>query len=168
MSQMSACSSRVKRVRWWWTAQLLVAGLILGPSGAVAAEPAAAELEFFEKKIRPLLVKHCYECHGGEDVEAGLRLDSSQGWLRGGDNGPAIVPGKPDESLLIQAIRYGGDFEMPPKEKLPDEAIKLFEQWVGRGAPAPREADETIKRSSAIDVLEGRNFWAYRPVADDP
>jgi hypothetical protein len=131
-----------------------------------AAEPAVADLEFFEKRIRPLLVKHCHECHGGKDVEAGLRLDSSQGWLRGGDNGPAIVPGKPDESLLIQAIRYGGDYEMPPNGKLPDEAIKHFEQWVARGAPAPQMADETIKRPSRIDIEEGKKFWAYRPVSN--
>jgi hypothetical protein len=138
------------------------------PCRCPAAEP-AADLEFFEKRIRPLLVKHCHECHGGgKSVEANLRLDSSQGWLVGGDNGPAIVPGKPEESLLILAIRYGGDFEMPPEGKLPDEAIKLFEQWVSRGAPAPKAADEKAKRPSRIDIEEGKKFWAYQPVAQPP
>jgi hypothetical protein len=152
-------------------------GFALVPRLGFSAEPGAADLEFFEKKIRPLLVKHCYECHGGDEVEAGLRLDSSRGWLGGGDNGPAIVPGKPDESLLIRAIRYGGDFEMPPEGKLPDTAIELFEQWVARGAPAQTAVDVTIKRSAAgtgkasgtrIDLEEGRKFWAYQPVANPP
>jgi hypothetical protein len=143
---------------------LATAVLLLAPSRVSAAAPAAADLEFFEKRIRPLLIKHCHECHAGEKIEAGLRLDSSVGWLRGGDNGPAIVPGKPDESLLIQAIRYGGDFEMPPSGKLPGEAIKLFEQWVARGAPAPKTNDERIKRTPSIDIQDGKDFWAYQKV----
>lgn len=142
--------------------------LLLIPSLSFATEPAAADLEFFEKRIRPLLVKHCHECHAGKEIEAGLRLDTSGGWLRGGDNGPAIVPGKPDESLLIQAIHYGGDLEMPPTGKLPDEAIKLFEQWVTRGAPAPKTKDEGIKRPSRIDIEERKKFWAYQPVIQPP
>jgi hypothetical protein len=154
------------------TAIAVTLGVVLSfaalPRLVSAAEPSAADLEFFEKRIRPLLVNHCSECHGDGEIEAGLRLDSSQGWLVGGDNGPAIVPGKPDESRLIRAIRYGGDLEMPPEGKLPAETIKLFEQWVTRGAPAPKATDETIKRQSGINLQEGRKFWAYQPVADPP
>ena len=97
-------------------------------------EASPADLEFYEKKIRPLFIKHCHECHGGgKTLEANLRLDSQQGWLTGGDRGPALVPGKPDKSLLIRAIRHAGDLEMPPNGKLPDATIKLFEEWIARG-----------------------------------
>jgi hypothetical protein len=146
---------------------LAVAYVTLAPRRCSAAEPSSRDLGFFEKKIRPLLVKHCYECHGGGTmVEANLRLDSREGWLHGGDTGPAIVPGEPEESLLMRAIRYGGDFEMPPKGKLPDEAIKLFEEWIARGAPAPKGTGERVTRPETIDLNAGRQFWAYRPVTN--
>ena len=92
---------------------------------ATAASAAAADeagIEFFEKKIRPVLVERCHECHSATGkVKAGLRLDHAEGWLRGGDSGPAVIPGKPDESPLIKAIRYTKlEFEaMPPKSALP-------------------------------------------------
>mgnify|MGYP003704391197 CR=1 FL=1 len=102
-----------------------------------------AGIEFFEKKIRPVLVERCHECHAATGkVKAGLRLDHAEGWLRGGDSGPAVIPGKPDESPLIKAIRYTKlEFEaMPPKSALPKEEVALLEDWVRRGAPAPAEA----------------------------
>ncbi len=129
---------------------ILVATLAvaLNSRTAVSAELSLADLEFFEKKIRPQLVKHCHECHGaGKTLEANLRLDSQQGWLTGGDRGPALVPGKPDKSLLIRAIRHAGDLEMPPDGKLPDATIKLFEEWIA-GAPAPLDKT-SISKSAA-------------------
>jgi len=136
-----------------------------------AAEPSAADLEFFEKRVRPILVEHCYECHRGEKPKGNLRLDSAAGWLAGGDSGAAIEPGKPDDSLLIHAIRHDGQSaEMPPSAKLPGEKIQTLEEWVTRGAPAPRapagEAPSSAKRE--IDLVAGRQFWAYQPLKTHP
>ena len=96
-----------------------------------------AELEFFEKQVRPLLVASCSECHGDEKQSNELRLDSREAMLKGGERGPAIVPGKPNESLLIQAVRQSGELEMPPDGKLADEQIAILEHWVEIGAPWP-------------------------------
>jgi hypothetical protein len=124
----------------------------------------AAELDFFETRIRPVLVEHCYECHAADaDVlQGGLLLDSREGLLAGGDSGPAAVPGKPAESLLLEALRYES-FEMPPDGKLPDELIADFERWIERGAPDPRVGGVTPLRPG-IDIEEGRKFWCFQPI----
>ena len=125
-------------------------------------------LEFFEKEVRPLLVEHCYECHsaGAEKLKGGLYLDSREGWMKGGDTGPALVPGQPDRSLLIEAVRYGNaDLEMPPKNKLADRHIAILEKWVSVGAPDPREEPVVPQaKRSGMTVEEGRQFWCYRPI----
>ncbi|MEM7783132.1 MAG: DUF1549 domain-containing protein, partial [Planctomycetota bacterium] len=122
-----------------------------------------AEIEFFESKIRPLLVEHCLDCHGANaaKVRGGLRLTSRKEMLKGGDSGPAIVLGNLDESLLIESIRYDG-FEMPPKGKLPPEEIEAFEKWVSMGAPDPRTAS-SAPIFKAPTILEGKKFWAFQP-----
>jgi len=133
---------------------------------SVADETAApADVEFFEKQVRPLLVEHCYECHSATKAKGNLRLDAAESWLRGGDSGPAVVPGKPDESLLVSAINRDG-LEMPPAGKLSDEAISLLESWVKRGAPAPRQATSPgpTPTQRTIDIEAGRKFWAYQAV----
>ena len=126
----------------------------------------AAHLEFFEAKIRPVLVKHCYECHSAEaeELEGGLALDSAAAVLAGGDSGPALVPGKPKESLLLDALNYG-DIEMPPDGRLPKEVIADFERWIEMGAPDPRKGGQAppVARRT-IDIDEGRKFWAFQPV----
>src|ERR1700722_8240747 len=86
------------------------------PTGAGKLDP--AEEAFFESKVRPVLVEHCLECHGAEKSKGSLRLDARASMLKGGDAGPAVVPGKPEESTLVEAIRYDGDVQMPPKGKL--------------------------------------------------
>jgi hypothetical protein len=145
---------------------VIIAAWLIGGGQLCAGEPSTSELEFFEKHIRPLFVEHCYECHGGAEVQAGLRLDASSGWLEGGDSGKAIVPGDPNVSLLVQAIRYGGRIEMPPSGKLPDDKIALLERWVARGASAP---SEPVKQKSAgINPKFGRDHWAYQPVKQSP
>lgn len=133
-----------------------------------AAEPDTAGMTLFEKRIRPLLVEHCYECHSSEKkIKGGLRLDDRAAWEKGGDSGAAIVPGKPDESLLIEALRHEGSLKMPPKGRLPDAAIRDFEQWVKLGAPDPRRADAPKPgRSAEIDFDAGRRHWSYQPVAN--
>jgi hypothetical protein len=104
-----------------------------------------AERAFFEAKIRPVLVDHCYRCHSpqAKEVEGGLLLDNRASFRKGGLDGPVIVPGNPDASLLIQALRYGNkDLAMPPDDgggKLPDSVIHDFETWVRMGAPDPRD-----------------------------
>ena len=133
------------------------------------AEPSAEEIEFFEKKIRPALVKHCYECHSteGEKVKGGLLLDTREGSRLGGDTGAAVVPFKPQESLLITAIHYDdGDLEMPPKYKLDDAVIADFEEWIAMGAPDPREKKTEGKTpqlyTNTIDLEKGSEHWAYQ------
>jgi hypothetical protein len=143
----------------------LAAALVsLGQSGAIATEPNSAKgVEFFEKKVRPLLVKNCYECHAEKKQQGSLRLDSREGWAKGGDSGPAIVPGEPDNSVLMQALRYEG-YEMPPSGKLKPEEIAIFEQWIKMGAPDPRKAAApAVAASKATDIEAGRQHWAYQP-----
>src|SRR5437870_13700235 len=123
-----------------------------GALGGAAARGAAADTEFFEKRIRPLLTERCIECHSPEHkVKGGLRLDSREGWQTGGDSGPAIVPGKPDDSLLITAVRYRDkDLKMPPKKKLSADEVTALEQWVKAGAQDPRVALAGAKKQTGL------------------
>ena len=127
-----------------------------------AADFKANEIEFFENKVRPLLVEHCLQCHGNTDekVRGGLRLTSRAEILAGGDSGPAVIAGKPDESLLISSVHYE-DFEMPPKGKLKDPDIATLEQWIEIGLPDPRSA-EIAPQPKAIDIAKGKEFWAFK------
>ncbi len=125
-------------------------------------------LEFFEKEVRPLLVKRCFECHDGSVTKGGLSLALAHGWQTGGDSGPAIVPGKPDESLLIRSIRYTDeDYLMPPKKKgkLPDEEIAILTKWVAMGAPDPRTGTEVL---GGMTVDEAKTWWAFQPLPEPP
>src|SRR5688572_11019864 len=122
-------------------------------------------VEFFEKKIRPLLVEHCYKCHSAESekLKGGLRLDSREGVLKGGESGPAIVPGDPDKSLLIKAVRYADkDLQMPPEGmKLSEAQIADLVAWVNMGAPDPRA---TEARASGTVAAQAKTWWAFQPV----
>lgn len=121
-------------------------------------------VEFFENKIRPVLITHCYECHseGAEEIGGALLLDSKDGMMVGGDSGPAIDPGDADASVLISAIRYESS-EMPPKGKLPEKVIHDFEMWIDAGAIDPRKANSSPKpRPESVDLQAGRQFWAFR------
>ncbi|MSR66152.1 MAG: DUF1553 domain-containing protein [Pedosphaera sp.] len=138
---------------------------------AVARPGSAAEGEdFFEKKIRPLLVEHCYECHsaGSKKLKGGLRLDTREGVLKGGESGPVLVPGEPERSRLIESVRYKNrDLQMPPKTRLSTAQVADLEKWVKLGAPDPR-TEFTLKpaRKLGMSFDEGRQFWAYQPVAN--
>ena len=147
----------------------LAAGLSLCLSvAATAGEPTPADVAFFESRIRPLLVAHCGECHGGDELQGGLRLDGRAALLAGGDSGPAVVPGDAAGSLLIGAVRWES-YEMPPDGKLPDTAVADLERWIDLGAPWPagRESTGSHAPPSAFD-LEARRaaHWAWRPVRD--
>jgi len=140
----------------------LVLIVVFGVAFVRAAEPVKKNVAFFEKRIRPVLVKHCYGCHSrsAKIVKGGLLLDSRAGIRKGGESGPGIVPGKPDESLLIQALRHES-FEMPPKGKLPKQVIADFETWVRNGAPDPRSGSAKV-RNSHRSVKHGPKFWGFR------
>jgi len=144
--------------------------LSLLPFGALAQDkppvaPVDAEgLEFFEKKIRPVLVDRCYSCHSVDvrKLKGGLRVDSREALLKGGESGAAsVIPGDPEHSQLIKAIRYGKDDElkMPPKGKLAPEVVADFEAWIKRGAPDPRTDKVETK---VIDWAKARQHWAFQ------
>ena len=137
-----------------------------------AARPTAAQLAFFETEVRPVLATHCYECHSAnaKRLEAGLRLDSRRGMLRGGDSGPVIEPGSVDESMLIEAVRYEG-YEMPPSGKLPDKAVAALEKWVSMGAPWPDEPEpEAGAEPPAFNWKDRKEqHWCWQPIrAEQP
>ena len=139
---------------------------------SVALDP--EKVEFFEKRVRPILAEHCYSCHGEnpEKIQGGLALNTAAGLLAGGDMGPVIVPGEPAQSRLIEAICYANqDLQMPPEGKLPDNAIVDLEKWIRDGAVDPRStAMENEASSSPVDVpydfTAGREHWAYQPMQD--
>jgi hypothetical protein len=136
--------------------------------GSGAPDVTEEQLAFFEQRIRPLLVTHCYECHSEKSEEVGGRLlvDSAPTMRRGGDSGLAIVQGDPDHSLLIDAVRYKNDnIQMPPDGKLSDAEIASLEEWVRIGAPDPRRS-ATRMPIKTIDVAKAREFWSFRAVGD--
>jgi mono/diheme cytochrome c family protein len=144
--------------------------LAAGPS-AQAAEPTREQLEFFEKKIRPVFVEHCYRCHGPEKKpKAQLRVDSRAALLKGGESGPAIVPGEPDKSLLVKAVRFtDSQLKMPKGSKLADDHIADITAWVKMGAPWPNEAvARNSKPSKAFDLKERSKHWSLQPLKNVP
>src|SRR5688572_20589117 len=142
----------------------LLAGPILWcgllTSDASGANP--QDSEFFEKRVRPILVERCYACHGEKIQWGGLRVDLPEGLQKGGARGPALVAGKPEESLLIKAISHKDDqLQMPPAGKLPDDEVTALTEWIRMGAPGP---DGTTVRGTAAkgrDIESGRKHWAY-------
>jgi len=144
--------------------------LSIGPLRADA--PAQGGMEFFEKKIRPLLAERCYECHSTAKgkTKGGLSLDSREAVLQGGDSGPALVAGDVEKSKLIEGVRWKNqDFQMPPKKQLSARELADLEAWVKMGAPDPRakaEAAAGAKSKRVIDIAEGRKFWSFQPLAD--
>ncbi len=151
---------------------LQLAFAMLGQS-VIAAEPAStkidpAALDFFEKRIRPVLIASCYECHSAQaktegKLKGGLLLDSREASEAGGDSGPSVVPHKLEQSLLIEAIRYDeNSYQMPPEGKLPDEVIADFEKWVSMGAPDPRSGKSDAAPRKEIDWALARQHWSLQ------
>ncbi|MBP90614.1 MAG: hypothetical protein CMJ64_28545 [Planctomycetaceae bacterium] len=140
--------------------------LIICLSSTIASAPAAEEpsTDFFEKRVGPIFVERCYECHGSDESNGGLRLDSRGGWQAGGETGPPIVPGKPEQSLLIKAIRYTDKkLQMPPDDgggKLPDTEIEILTKWVRSGAADPR----TSQPATVRDTNAAKSHWAFQPI----
>ena len=152
----------------WCACIAFLVAVILPSDGSIADEEISSDvgvknpadgsrIEFFDKHVLPILKRRCYACHSHESGKAkgGLVLDSRQGWRKGGSEGPAVVPGKPDESLLMEAVLYNG-YEMPPEEKLPDTEIALLKKWIEIGAPDPRELERP--------EVDPTRLWALQPI----
>ena len=169
MAGSSTQSERVAFCRRRLSAHLLILMSVLACNsvpGQETREITDNEKAFFEKRIRPVLVKRCYSCHSedaarSKKLKGSLLLDSRAGILRGGESGASIVPGKPDESLLLDAMRHD-TLEMPPNEKLNDAVIADFEKWIRMGAPDPRTNSQADLR--AISLSAGRNHWSFQPL----
>jgi Protein of unknown function (DUF1549)/Protein of unknown function (DUF1553)/Planctomycete cytochrome C len=154
----------------WWNVMVraflclaLLLGTVLAETASLRAESPAEHLAFFESKVRPVLVEHCYACHSSEKGKrkGGLWLDTRTGLRAGGDNGPVVMAGKPDQSRLIKAVRHTDpDLKMPPKGKLTANQIADLEAWVRIGAPDPR--DEIVAK---FNVEAARKHWAFQPVS---
>ena len=148
----------------------LALGLLCGAS---AAESRAADLpdapatdeQFFTDQVLPVLKTRCFECHShGGEIKGGLTLDSRSGWIRGGDQGPAIIPGAPDESLLVEAIGHGNpDLQMPPDGPIPAEERQILLDWVRRGAPDPRAVEASPEDVWKQKLLERSTWWSLQP-----
>src|SRR4051812_6809851 len=155
--------------RFYQSATLVITLVVIVGGLHAQSEPPnrAAALEHFEKHVRPLLIAKCYACHSVEKGKSkgGLTLDTKEGWQEGGDSGPALVPGKPDESLLIKAVRYGDDLKMPPKSqggRLTSAEIAALEKWVRDGAVDPRTKLDVGKQRLNSD--DSKTWWAFRAI----
>jgi hypothetical protein len=144
---------------------IALAAQVVAVATLCAADPPQG-IKFFEKRIRPVLVEKCYGCHSStvDKLKGGLLLDSRDGIRKGGDSGPAVVPGDAKGSLLLSAIRYQ-DLEMPPNERLPDGTIEDFAKWIGMGAPDPRDGATAVK-AVGIDLESGRKHWSFQPISN--
>lgn len=146
-----------------WRGLSVFLGCSTAPAQDVVDRSPSEQVAFFESRIRPVLIEHCYECHSLDSkiIQANLLLDSKNGLLRGGDSGPALVPGQADESMLLKALRYE-DSQMPPKGKLSDEILRDFEKWISEGAVDPREESKAGPKKAWVDPLAAKEHWAFQ------
>lgn len=144
--------------------------MLFAPSIAIAADPVKLAAttpettEFFENKVRPLLVEHCVRCHGDKKQQGALRLDTAAGVAAGADGEAVIVPGKPDESRLVKSVRREGDYAMPPEKPLSKEQVEILTAWVKLGAPFPGD-ESTVRAKSKLNPAE---HWAFKKIVDPP
>lgn len=136
------------------------------PTSHVNADDDSEDYTFFEKKIRPVLIQHCYKCHSAKAVESGdlaggLQLDTRVGIRQGGDSGPAVVPGKPGQSLLLAALRHEQNLEMPPSGRLSSSIIEDVQAWIETGAPDPRNGRPV---AAGVNLEQARTLWSLQPV----
>lgn len=156
-----------------FSVRLFFGALLMAVGSRATADESAEATPFFESKIRPVLVQHCYQCHSAKagKTEGGLRLDSRNGIRSGGDRGAAVVPGDTKKSVLLTAISHSDpDLKMPPKkERLPESVINDFKTWINSGAADPREEDATNAATPPVTIEAGRKFWAFqKPTAHKP
>lgn len=156
--------------RWLLLMAVTLAVAASAAPRVMAAGPAPSGPDFFESRIRPVLVEHCYKCHSAEakKPKGDLRVDSAEALRKGGTSGPAIVPGKPEVSLLVEALRYTNEaLRMPPKAKLPDQVVADFEAWIAMGAPDARGASHAGSPQPG-NLAAARKHWAFQPIKAGP
>jgi mono/diheme cytochrome c family protein len=142
---------------------LITAALFTLAAPVRAAEP--VDNDYFEKRVRPILVQHCVGCHGEKKQKGELRLDLKAGFAKGGESGPAVVPGKPDESRLVKAVGYADDIKMPPKGKLTDADIATLTEWVKGGAPWPDDGAVAKGPEKTFDLrARAKAHWSFQPI----
>ena len=154
-----------------WASIVLLAPAVTG--NATEPEPRfnQQQTDFFERSVRPLLIEHCYKCHSDQSdrLKGALRLDSRILIRKGGESGPAVVPGDVAKSHLFAAISYTGDFyDMPPAGKLPDRMIADFRQWIEMGAPDPRSDVEPVAVKKKTARQGAGKFWAFQAPSRQP
>src|ERR1035438_6829277 len=154
------------------TSILLAAVTLTMPPRLSAQSGDPRGIAFFETKIRPALIEHCYKCHSeaarkNHKLKADLVLDTKAGLLKGGVTGPELIPGKPKESLLLKALRHEGDLQMPRSGKLPPAVISDFETWIKLGAPDPRDGKQPAA-AAEIDWAKARQYWAFQAPIKHP
>src|SRR5438128_9399792 len=147
---------------------VMVRRAALSVTAGEAKKPSPVGLQFFENKVRPILAENCFQCHGEKKQRGSLRLDSLATILEGGDQGPAIVPGHPEKSLLVKAISHEDpDFKMPPTKKLAREQIADLTAWIKMGAPWPsggKAVATAPRKGEKVITAEERAHWAFQPV----
>jgi Protein of unknown function (DUF1549)/Protein of unknown function (DUF1553)/Planctomycete cytochrome C/Concanavalin A-like lectin/glucanases superfamily len=151
-----------------FTVLLVLSGPAISAASPVdepAQRAAGEQMQFFESKVRPLLADKCFRCHAGRQKKGGLRLDSLRSMLSGGESGPAIVPGKPEESLLVEAVNYES-FEMPPTGQLPPTDVQILTAWIAAGAVWPESKIPVRAGHSGSDIFtaDELNWWAFQPL----
>ncbi|HEV8000794.1 MAG TPA: PSD1 and planctomycete cytochrome C domain-containing protein [Planctomycetaceae bacterium] len=153
--------------RWCCAVAIVGTGVALAAVRAGAESPSGASVEFFEKRVRPVLVEKCQRCHGRESPKGGLSLVSREGLLKGGESGPVVNPGHPEKSELVRAINYEADgFQMPPTGKLDTDSIGALTEWIRAGAPWPDHstADGPTKAVAGMDFAQRARHWAFQPL----
>jgi Protein of unknown function (DUF1553)/Protein of unknown function (DUF1549)/Planctomycete cytochrome C len=145
------------------------AGTTSPQSNDAVSKLSSEDLEFFESKVRPLLIDHCYECHSGREKNGGLSVETREQLLAGGDTGPALNMGEhASKSLLLEAISYSNEhLQMPPKGRLDPAQVNIFKQWIERGAPDPRVSTASDGRAAPLKGMsyeDGKRFWSFLPV----
>lgn len=144
--------------------------LVLGSIASANQETNSKEqFEFFEKRVRPILVERCYECHGAKEASGGLRLDHRDGLIVGGDSGAALVPNNPDASLMVRAVKYSdADLQMPPTGAIPATEIAVLEEWIRSGAADPRDSIPELENNkpTGMSIADGKEFWSMLPLSD--
>jgi hypothetical protein len=141
--------------------------LLVRPAFAATPEPPPEQVKFFEEKVRPILAENCYKCHGSDHQKGKLRLDLRELALAGGESGEVIVPGKPDRSLLVEAVKWES-LEMPPTGKLSDHQIATLTEWIKLGAPMPKDhgsgSGVELRKTRGVITDEDRQWWAFQPI----
>ena len=156
------------RTKVFWLVALVEVIAFAASIEAVRADsPSLEGIEFFEKKVRPILVDKCQKCHGSQRQKGGLRLDSRQAALKGGETGPVIVSGHPEKSELVKAVNYEADgFQMPPTGKLDADSISVLTDWVRRGRAWPQTTSSSSSpgSKSQFNFAERARHWSFQPL----